>query len=355
MTHFLSRQLTTTSFLILTSLCGILGCSIGSENESRSESAKVARKSKCKSVELKKVSETLLDLKDPCRDLVSKVYGRVLGAAMGGSAGIVRTKTKAGTALIVTALHVLKPSNNNYKGNDEVDLEAQLEAPLSSFASYPLFQAFMVGQTGASRDSKYNPTYPMFFKSLPFKTWFTDAYKSIAPKDDFVVAAMGGGKYFENQLPKLDAPTPVTDINDPQFIGASDTPYTSAIAGELAIVMGYPGSLGGEMGYSVGLILTESEATERWNSIDQEEKAIELDYKAEFFVGARAGVGMSGGPTFNMKGEYLGVNSRASMLEGSQKNYTRITRATYIFDDALKAAKSKIAKTEAEKLLPYLK
>ena len=278
----------------------------------------------CALITLQKVSQTLKDSTDPCSQWVNAVFGRVHRVS-GSSGAVWTTNTQFGTALSVTARHVLgDPPPISGQDIDEYFGPPGALDQTELFSYLPLRTA-----TGVNR--LRNQTFRILTERITADE-YENHYSEILPKNDYVVAVLTERLLEDEQItfdPPLKEPV---KINDPLKLLAQNCTFSGPIPGESVIVLGFPKEpiYSGEMVFSVGKVYQDFRA-EEMIELDPSESKIVYDKSVEFAIDARSIPGMSGGGVFNKYGQYLGVVVRGND-EPIEKNkyFIRVIKAEYI-------------------------
>ena len=192
---------------------------------------------------LRSVADVLAAPDHPDHDWVRSVYQRLVGVGQGS--GVVLYRTRLGAAVLVTAAHVLP-------------YEALVSAKAAQFGLRVLFAPRITLQE----------------------------YEREVPRDqDFAVALVEGG-------------TPPVRGRDWRVTEAGLPGMASIQSGQEVLLMGAPAVGNLSLMYSVGRVLSESEARRHDPQHDADK---------QFIVQASAAGRMSGGGVFARDGSYLGV------------------------------------------------
>lgn len=310
----------------------------------------------CKGVRLKSVAETLENSKDPCHIWVKALYGRVLKAGLhGGSAAIVTRNTRHGTALILSAMHVIKMYPDGADREGPVD--GFLAPPNSRPNTMPyLMTLFQPQEKSALGSGNRNISYPFMIDTIAPETVF-DNFTTITPKQDFVLGVMTNTlvpSFSPWEEKTLDLTS--VEIFDPEELTLRDHSYATAREGMKTITLGFPAgqAYAGKMHYSVGEVLSDSEAVQRLKTVDSSESQIPYESEIEFLSDTKVAVGYSGGGTFDAYGNYLGVNVRATVVGQDDLQYVRVTRASYIFEKVMPEKYSSLDEPSKDSVSPFL-
>ena len=297
------------------------------------------------------VVEVISDQDHPCWEWVFKLQGRVTKNS-GQSASVWSLRTKAGTALIVSALHTL---GEGYLGPGGSLIEERLRDP----AEIPgATRIFLVKGEDGSVDSLASVLFILYNPEVPPEQ-SGNHLRDILPRHDFFVGVIDSQKVVMEPLPNEPAPLrhepPV--IFDPLNLTTVAPTYGYADSGDPVILLGYPqaGDFAGILAASIGRVLSDEEAEEaikELGTLGDEEGGITCDPEVEMIIEGHAVVGMSGGGVYDQAGSQVGILVRASDEHGG-KQYIRAVRMTYLVT-SLMAAYEALSDTERAAVGPYL-
>jgi hypothetical protein len=273
------------------------------------------------------VEEIISDQDHPYREWLYKLQGRV---PMNGyaSASVWSLRTKAGTALIVSALHTL---GEGYLGPGGSLIEERLGDPDEKPGATRIY---LVKEDG-SVDSLASVLFILYNPEVPSEQSGNNL-RDIYPRHDFFVGVIDSQKVVMEPLPGTPGPlkneSPV--IFDPSDLTTVAPTAADVTPGDSVLLMGYPreGDFAGMLAANIGRVLSDVEAEaaiEELAALGDEEGGIAYDPEAEMIIEGYSIVGMSGGGVFDRAGSLVGILERAS-YEYNGKQYVRVVRMTYV-------------------------
>ena len=275
----------------------------------------------CAEVHLLKTSSLIASA--PCFKWVESVWGRV-HRVNGASGAIWSVNTGFGTGLSLTARHVFGDAPEIPTS----EIPSFLGLPGDPTLANPFI--FLPNLRGAQTDRLRNQAFRLFSPAVP-PNGYVDHYALISPADDFVISVVTARKLAEDQVSFSPPDQSPLSINDPLNLAFSMPTYDDPVSGSLVIILGYPqdAAYSGELTYSVGQVLTSTEA-KRLIQRDPEESKVPFDENVEFVIRARNLSGMSGGGSFNREGRYLGPIIRGNDEAADGIYFTRVVRMSHI-------------------------
>ncbi|CAN5832248.1 hypothetical protein BH11MYX2_BH11MYX2_11920 [soil metagenome] len=179
---------------------------------------------------------------------------------------------------------------------------------------------------------------------------------AIHPRHDYFISVVDRQRLsVESDLepepdPREDALVP---LYDPEDLSRATMPWASMVAGEKALVIGFPVASPPSAAFSVGRILSDDEAraaVTQLNGAGDGEGVLPYDAEVEFLVATRAVNGMSGGGAFDERGHLLGIAVRASTVAPF---VIRVVRFTYVAA-RINALLSGLSSSARLQITPYL-
>lgn len=258
-------------------------------------------------------------------DIVNKVRGSV-GTRGPASKTIWSRKNDYGVGLYVSANHVYGISGWNSRNAQYFNL----------FTDNPgIFETSQIPPTNGN--IALGNTLIADFPLLHFDISPNATNTTILPSEDFYVGIIDDQRIEQGpfaQHPGLVQTTTPLQMYDVVNRTKAVQTWNAPVAGEKAIVIGYPQDKtkypNGAVAY--GKILSDSEAAEiirKLKAAGDSEGDIPYHSDAEFFIEAKAIVGMSGGGAFNAAGQLLGIMVRASDKENAP-TIIRVVKLSYI-------------------------
>ena len=274
----------------------------------------------------------------PCFDWIAKTYWRTgtfgftgdLDKPVSDSFGsfvVWTTDTFYGTALAVSAAHVLKDYFGYPKG---VAIPTELINPINSLGKAVL--RFSDKDAGFPR-SVVSPAFLLFHPEIPADESDPAAKYLIKPLHDFQVIVI------DNQL--------LTELEEIQSVRLEpfrifdalplklDASISVVRSDELVIIVGYSGinRLAPQLFAGVGRVMDRTEIKITMADLKQlgdEEAQIPYDPQAEFIIQGSTMEGMSGGGVFNKNGQLIGIIVRGT--SNANLPIVRCIRMTYIVE-----------------------
>jgi hypothetical protein len=297
------------------------------------------------------VKEVISDQDHPFHELVYKLQGRV---AKNGqmSSSVWSLRSKAGTALIVSALHTL---GEGYLGPGGILIEERLADPADKPGATRIF---LVKDKDGSVNSLASVLFILYNPEVPADQ-SGNYLHDILPRHDFFIGVIDSQKVVMDPLPGTPAPLkhepPI--IFDPSDLTTVAPTYTDVTSGDAVVLMGYPqsGEMAGILAASIGRVLSDAEAEDAIKELlvlGDEEGGIAYDPEAEMIIEGHAVVGMSGGGVYDQAGKQVGILVRASN-EYDGKQYVRAVRMTFVVDSLISAYEA-LSDSEKANVSPYL-
>ncbi len=300
-------------------------------------------------VELSKIEIILDGDNQELIDLLNKVRGSV-GKTGPGSKVIWSRKNDYGLGLYISANHVV--------GLDTWD--SRNAEFLENFTT--VWGNFGNSQLPPTNGNvQLDDTLSADFALMHFDISASATNTTILPKEDFYLGIMDNQKVERDPLfpqypDELQINTPLA-MYDPESRTKADGTWSNPVAGENALLVGYPQDAAtypnGAVAY--GLILSDDLAETKimeLQSAGDSEGDIPYDPTVEFFVDAQGIAGMSGGGVFNAEGQLLGIMVRASDTENAPK-IVRVVKVSHIRSKMLELYNS-LSQTDKDKLKPYI-
>lgn len=299
---------------------------------------------------------------DACRAWVGAVHGRAVRVDSGsfGSASIWASRTDYGTAVLVTAGHVMSPcdayfSDLNDNGVFVGECAAALVVPAASNGEAKIRMSVMGGGPSSSEWSAHFPLYH------PTITMDEVRSASVPPGRDFAVYVVDG-QVFEPWPTSEPTPGPVEPTSpaffDPDNLTTARPSWSHTTPGEAVLVVGYPERPGNPTGRllhaSAGIVLSDEEAEEAIAALAQAgdiEGSIPYAAEAEMIIEGHATFGMSGSGVFDADGSQVGVVVRASFADVGRQ-FVRAVRMRHIVG-LLSAASSAAPSDILESVTPF--
>lgn len=297
------------------------------------------------------VAEVIADQDHPHREWVYKLQGRVPKNSW-MSASVWSLSTKAGTALIVSAMHTL---GEGYLGPGGSLIEERLGDPTEKPGATRIF---LVKEEYGSVDSLASVLFILYNPEVPPEQSGNNL-RDIHPRHDFFVGVIDSQKVVMDPLPSAPGPlrheSPV--IFDPSHLTTVMPTATDATPSDSVLLMGWPlvGDFAGVLAASIGRVLSDSEAEdaiEELAALGDEEGGIAYDPEAEMIIEGYSVAGMSGGGVYNQAGKQVGILVRGS-YEYDGKQYVRAVRMTFVMASIM-SAYGALSGSEMATVSPYL-
>ncbi|MUP38839.1 serine protease family protein [Labilibaculum euxinus] len=281
-------------------------------------------------------------------DLLNKVRGSI-GKRNYGSKTIWSRKNDYGLGLYISANHVIGLSSWSSNNATYFDITSEDNGIFTSSQIPPSSGKVDLGDTLIA-------DFPLIHFDISSSA--TDT--TILPAEDFFLGIVDNQKIMSDLLahsPELVQTDVPLQMYDPDNRTKADQTWNVPNAGEKAIVVGYPQDVVNypNGGVAYGNILSNSEAEaviKELQAAGDSEGDIPYNEDAEFFVEARSLAGMSGGGTFNSKGQLLGIAVRGSDTANAPK-IIRIVRASYIRSKMI-GFYNGLSQTDKDKLRPFI-
>lgn len=300
--------------LLIAMLMSVAGC--GAVEHEASLSARGAPV--CPARDLMLATKTLKTANDPCQSWLKGVLPNVARTSFGSSAVVKVANVSFGhIGLLMTARHVanMVPAEDTYR-KDPFTGEDAFSRP------YIGAQQALSNGTGSATSSW--SVLPLFAPAtLPSDANELGQLVNIWPRRDFVVGLVSAD---EINLDMGQVPSYPLDYSRP--IPVKNTAIATPVAGQQAMLVGFPAAMGPNLVYSTGVVLSDTEAKKMLAATsDLEESKVRYEPEVEFLVTTRGLPGNSGGPVFDVNGQYLGIAVRASM---KAPYFTRVVRAEFV-------------------------
>lgn len=276
--------------------------------------------------ELFAVSDLMVRVDHPCYEWVAATHGRVARSSS-GSAVIASDDTQFGTAVIVSAMHVL---GAGWFGPTGVDIPADIQDAADQMG---VGRIDLIDVSGFVAADTITPMFDYYNPMIPADENVAGLF-DILPRSDFVFSIVDGQMLERGLVGPAPGPLTATSpaLFDPQMLADDDPLIGGVCPGELVLMIGYPaGFLNREMAASVGRVLDDEQAAaaiEDLAAVGDEEGDIPYDAQVEMIIEGEAQPGMSGGGIFDRDGVLVGVLVRASEPINDTR-YIRAVRLTY--------------------------
>ncbi|RJO63522.1 MAG: hypothetical protein C4523_20005 [Myxococcales bacterium] len=291
----------------------------------------------------------------PCYEWVSSTYGRAVKWNHSGSASVWTRDTERGTAIVASAVHVVKDLDKY-----DAESEAGLFNPETETGS---LSVRLPEPDGRSTTDLVSVSFPLFLPPIPPERMRGNPMHLLPPTYDFALFAMdgqlapkGGVTGFLAGEPKSIQPTSPR-LNDPAELTTMPPTWADVAPGDLVLTIGYPKTAfrEGELAASVGRVLSDEEiaiALKGCADAGDEEGMIPYDPKAEFILEGYSALGMSGGGVYDRAGRQAGILVRMSIKEGAPP-IIRVVRMRRVIR-SLKAVYNSLSPEEQKVVKPYL-
>jgi hypothetical protein len=261
-------------------------------------------------------------------------------------------RTEAEPGVIVSAIHTLGVS---YLDPPNGDVPELLVNPATQNG---VPRIFLVQAQGGASDERASPLFHLYNPAIPDNE-NTNGFRGLLPVHDFYFGVIDDQKLSTSPVvgigePLRDRPPP---IHDPLVRARTSPTFTTASAGDLVLLMGFPtgAPFQGRQTAGVGTVLSDEEAVAALAdlaAVGDEEGGIPYEPAVEMLIMGIAAGGMSGGGVYDQDSRLLGVIVRASD-ERNGVQYVRAVRMTYAVQE-LAAAYDALPPNEQAAVAPYL-
>ncbi len=298
--------------------------------------------------QLFKIEDILSGNNQSLIELLNKVRGSV-GKRGTASKTIWSRKNEHSLGLYISANHVYNINGWNSRSAEFFDISSLNMGIFETSQILPINGSYELGNT-LSAD----------FPLMHFDISQSATNTTILPSEDFYLGIIDNQRVEQNQFPQypslVQVNTPL-EIYDPNDRSLASKTWSAPIAGEKALMVGYPQDRvnypNGAVAY--GKILSNREAesilTQLKTSGDAEGD-IAYNPNVEFLVEARGIPGMSGSGAFNSEGQLLGIMVRGSNTENAPK-IIRIVKIQYIKSKITEFYNS-LPQPDKDKLKPFI-
>lgn len=299
-------------------------------------------------VNVSKMEDVLKGDNQTLIDLLQKVRGSV-GKRGSGSKTIWSRKNDYELGLYISANHVYGVTNWTDRAAQFFDLNAE---------NTGIFESSQIPQINGNigLGNTLIADFPLMHCGITGNA--TNA--TVLPEEDFYLGVIDNQRIEKSPFSKypdyLQKSEPL-QMFDPSSRTKANNTWNTAIAGQMAMVVGYPNDTEGFPNGAVvyGKIFTESEAANimiELKAIGDPEGVIPYNSNVEFFVDAQAISGMSGGGVFNADGQLLGIMVRATDNVKSPK-IIRVVKMSYI-KSKMASFYSGLSTTNKRKIEPFI-
>lgn len=299
-------------------------------------------------VKLAKVDDILNGNDQDMISLLNKVRGSV-GKRGPASKTVWSRKNEYGIGLYISANHVYGLSGWASPDARFFDLSVENPGIFETSQLPPANGGIVLGNTLIAD-----------FPLMHFGISPTATNTTILPAEDFYLGILDNQRTEQGPFPKYPDPVQTNEplqMHDPDNRTKALQTWNIPLAGENAIAIGYPQDKAyypnGAVAY--GKILSDTEAADmvqKLKTAGDSEGDIPYDPLVEFFIGAQAIAGMSGGGVFNSDGQLLGIMVRASDRENAPK-VIRAVKVSYI-KDSMAGFYNGLPETDKHKIRPFI-
>jgi len=297
------------------------------------------------------VDDALADAAHPCHAWVDETHGRVARSSS-ASAVVWSLRTSAGTGLLVSATHTLGVGYFDPASGDVA------EALVDPAEETGVPRIFLVEPDGTGVDADATPLFRLYNPAIPDDE-NTNGFQDILPVHDFYFGVVDDQKVASDLI--VGTPDPLhaapPAVYDPAGRTATAPTYTSADAGDLVLLVGFPAAspFAGRQSAGVGRVLSDAEAEAAivdLAAVGDVEGDIAYRADVEMIIRGYASGGMSGGGVFDEGGRLVGVIVRASDPLGGMQ-YVRAVRMSYAVQELTNAFAALPAEEKAA-VAPYV-